>query len=265
MSLTESATSSQFRHKAKSEGLKQLGSSASDEYCIGVLYDDKTPKNANAKKDLMWFKCKSVSLTTHMHLLLSTHHEQITTIGSILKAYESGVALPQKIVLQFNGSILQPTDTVSKLSTNLDKVILIEAVAQTTSTPSNSTSQRDPLQPRSINDVVIKSEASMDLQTPTKRAPLSDGSITHALPYQLLPPPGVDKHRLVNVMNLICKYEGTDRNALNEHILTYGELMLLFTMVDFVHEKLAQLRDTRGPTFTSFTGEPSFKPLPQSP
>ncbi|PCG92705.1 Hypothetical protein PENO1_087350 [Penicillium occitanis (nom. inval.)] len=210
--------------------------SASDEYCIGVLYDDKTPENANAKKDLMWFKCKS-----------------ITTIGSILKAYESGVALPQKIVLQCDGSILQPADTVSKLSTNRDKVILIEAVAQTTSNPSNSTSQRDPLQPRSTNDVVIKSEASMDHQIPKKHAPPSDGSIIHALPYQLKPPPGVDKHRLVNVMNLICKYEGTDKNALNEHILTYGELMLLFTMVDFVHEKLAQLRDTRGPNFTSFT------------
>lgn len=173
------------------------------------------------------------------------------------------MALPQKIVLQCNGSILQSTDTVSKLNTNFDKVILIEAVAQTTSNSFKNTSQRDPLQPRSTNDVVIKSEASMDQQFPTKHALPSDGTITHALPYQLLPPPGVDKSRLVNVMNLICKYEGTDKNALNEHILTDGELMLLFTMVDFVHEKLAQLRDTRGPNFTSFTGEPSFKPLPK--
>lgn len=94
----------------------------------------------------------------------------------------------------------------------------------------------------------------MDQQNPTKLAPSSD-NFTHALPYHLLPPPGVDKIRLVNVMNLICKYEGTDRNALNEHLLTYGELILLFTMVDFVQEKLAELRDLRGPNFTSFTGE----------
>ena len=100
----------------------------------------------------------------------------------------------------------------------------------------------------------MKTEASMDQQSPMKHASLSD-SFTHALPYHLLPPPGVDKIRLVNVMNLICKYEGTDKNALSEHLLTYGELILLFTMVDFVHEKLAELRDLRGPTFTSFTGE----------
>jgi hypothetical protein len=147
------------------------------------------------------------------------------------------------------------------MNTSLDKVILIEAVTQSTSKSSNSTLQRDPLQSRSTNDVVIKTEASMDQQTPTKHTPPSNG-IIHALPYQLLPPPGVDKIRLINVMNLICKYEGTDKNALNDHILTYRELMLLFTMVDFVHEKLAQLRDLQGPNFTSFTGELSYTPLP---
>jgi hypothetical protein len=194
--------------------------------------------------------------------MLSTHDQQNTTTGSILKAYESGVALPQKIVLRCNGCTLQPADTVSKLSTNLEKVILFEAVTQTTSKFPNNTSQRDPLQARSTNDVVIKTEASMDQQTPTKHAPPSDG-IDHALPYQSLPPPGVDKFRLVNVMDLICNYEGTDKNALTEHTLTYGELMLLFTMVDFVHEKQAQLRDLRGPNFTSFTSELSVNPLPK--
>lgn len=65
--------SSQFRQKAISEGLKQLGSSGPDVYCVGVLYDDKTLKTANAKKDLMWFKCLSVSLSGHMHLPDAQH------------------------------------------------------------------------------------------------------------------------------------------------------------------------------------------------
>lgn len=184
----------------------------------------------------------------------STHHEQSTTIGSILKAYESGVALPQRIVLRCNGAILESSDTISKLNINLDKVILIEAVAQTSPNSSDSIFQREPLHARSINNVVMRTEASMDQQGPVKQTSLSD-RFTHALPYNLQPPPGVDKIRLVNVMNLICKYEGTDKNALSEHLLTYGELMLLFTMVDFVHEKLAELRDLQGSNFRSFTGE----------
>ncbi|EED18160.1 conserved hypothetical protein [Talaromyces stipitatus ATCC 10500] len=221
-----------FRQKAKTEGLKQLGSNAPpDEYCVGVLYDDKTPVNANAKKDLMWFKCKLD-----------------TTAASILKAYESGVALPQKLALRCDSYILQPTDTIAKLNPNLDKVILIEAVTLTGSKPSNNTSQRGPLQTRSENDVMIKTETG----TPVKQASPSLNSIAHALPYQLLPPPGIDRRRLVTVMDLICKYEGTSKNALTEHKLIYGELMLLFTMVDFIHEKLAQLRDNQGASFTSF-------------
>lgn len=65
--------SSQFRQKAETEGLKQLGSSGPNVYCIGVLYGDKTLKNANAKKDLMWFKCLSVSLSAHVHLPNAQH------------------------------------------------------------------------------------------------------------------------------------------------------------------------------------------------
>uniref|UniRef100_A0A093UP25 Nuclear GTPase SLIP-GC n=1 Tax=Talaromyces marneffei PM1 TaxID=1077442 RepID=A0A093UP25_TALMA len=229
-------SSSVFRQKAKSQGLKLLGHSSLNEFCIGVLYDDKTPKKANPKKDMMWFRCNLAS-----------------TAGSILKAYQSGVALAQKIVLRCNGTILESTDTVSKFNTSLDKVVVIEAVAQSTSTFSNHTSQRDPLHARSTNDVAINTEASMDQQTPTKHTLPSAGDIVHALPYQLPPSPEIDRLQLVNVMNLICKYEGTDKNALNEHLLTYGELMLLFTMIDFVHEKLAHLRDQQGATFTSFS------------
>jgi hypothetical protein len=64
-----------LRQKAKSEGLKQLGSAAPDVYCIGVLYDDKTLKNANVKKDLMWFKCKSVSLSAPFVMLMPSTHK----------------------------------------------------------------------------------------------------------------------------------------------------------------------------------------------